>query len=238
MRRHRVYMPDLQPGRHALPAAEADHLRRVLRSKPGDAVTLFDGAGGEADAVVEALSREGVRVAVGQIVSRPFECLIRVTLATALPRGPRQSTLIEKCTELGVWAIWPLVCERSVVRAGDGSVAKWQRTVIEACKQCGRAWATRVERPRPFDEVIATAGEFDLVMMADVCEEAVAIADLTEGRPPPRSALMLIGPEGGWSAGETEVAGRIGAITVRLGPHVMRIETAAIAAIALLIGGR
>jgi 16S rRNA (uracil1498-N3)-methyltransferase len=141
----------------------------------------------------------------------------------------RQGYLIEKCTELGVAAIWPIVAERSVTRPSEVAVEKWSRRAIEAAKQAERAWTPFVANPVNFAEAVLRVGEFAVAAIADPDERAVAFQSLLMSQRTGSAILVFVGPEGGWSEAERNMAFSNGITTVRLAPTVLRVETAAIA---------
>lgn len=233
MRSYRFYHSDLKPGRSALSADEAHHARSVLRISTGNAVDLFDGQGGSACGEVVSVSRSEVVAEIGEIVRTPFEGRVQLTLATAMPRKQRQGFLFEKCTELGVWAFWPTVFERSVVKPGDGSAEKWRRTVVEACKQCGRLWLPDVSEPALLADVVSRLDEFDVCVVAGISDDSRSLLDVVRDAPlgdGPLRVLVFIGPEGGMTDDEH---GLIDRPFVWLGDHTLRTETTCVAAAAI-----
>jgi 16S rRNA (uracil1498-N3)-methyltransferase len=229
VRRTRVYCPDLAAGVVSLSAEESHHLVDALRAKIGDGVVVFDGRGGEGDGVVHRLRRGGAEVRVDSVSRRPFELSVRITVAVAAVRTHRQGYLVEKCTELGAAAIWPLVTDRGVSKTEAGIEAKWTRRAVEAAKQSGRAWVPGVASPCDFAAAIARRAEFDLCATADVGEGAARFIDALSRLERDGSALVLVGPEGGWSDAERATAELAGVPRVTLGPTVLRTETAAVA---------
>ncbi len=216
---------------YALPDAVAHHALRVLRLALGDPITLFTGTGGEYSA---SIARADKRVAVARIegfdpVER--ESALSVTLVQGIAANDAMDHAVRRSVELGVAVIQPVVTTRSA-RMPDGErgekrIAHWRQIVVAACEQCGRNRVPEVRGAMPLDRWLAnrtreTAG---LVLSPDA---PAAIADL----PPPTGALdLLIGPEGGLAAPETAAATRAGLAAVRLGPRVLRAETAALAAL-------
>ena len=146
----------MQPGQRRLEGPQARHLVRVLRIRAGEQITVFDGTGFEADAIVKAVEGADVELAIGELRAARSEPATAVVLATAVPKGERFDWLVEKGTELGVARLIPLITERSVVVPGTAKLERLQKKVIEASKQCGRSklmeispatpWAAFVER--------------------------------------------------------------------------------------------
>lgn len=204
----------------------------MLRVKPGDEVVVFDGAGRQADAVVQHADRNRLDVTVTRVTEHPFELAYKLTLAVAMPKAHRRGYLIEKCTELGVAAIQPIITERSVAGSKPGAVEKWSRRAIEAAKQSKRTWVPRIETPTLLAKSIECLGEFDAAALADASPHAVSFSDFLETLPQGGSIMLWIGPEGGWSDAERGLAAEAGLTTVRLSPTVLRTETAAAVACA------
>jgi 16S rRNA (uracil1498-N3)-methyltransferase len=226
---HRLFCQELRPGPVTLGGEEAHHAIAVLRARPGQRMVLFDGAGGEAEATVSLVGRRHLDLEAGPVADRPFEFPRRVTLAVAMPRRHRQAYLIEKCTELGVWAFWPVIARRSVTRPDAAAVDKWARRAIEAAKQSQRAFVPTFEPPRLITACLDRSNEFDALVMAHRTHPGKGWADFLKNHPDKLSILVFVGPEGGWSDEEVGACLAAGAHPVCLGPTVLRTETAAIA---------
>lgn len=218
----------------ALPAGAARHVQ-VLRLQPGATVTLFDGRGGEYEAVIEHMGRSEVRVVVG--VHRPIEreASRAVHLALGMPANERMDWLVEKATELGALSIQPLVTERSVLRLSaeraDKKQSHWQAIAVAACEQCGRNRVPQIWPVRTLPQWLADGP----------AEGARWLLSLREGtRPLPctdqaaSTATLLAGPEGGLTTAEEDAALARGFAATHLGPRVLRAETAPLAALAVL----
>jgi 16S rRNA (uracil1498-N3)-methyltransferase len=154
-----------------------------------------------------------------------------VTLAVALPKGDRQKWMVEKLTELGVSRLVPLITTRGVAEATDSARSRLERGVVEACKQCGRNTLMEIATPAAVAEVLAGLPARCRGVMADPAGLAFDAAGL---RADADAVLALVGPEGGFTAAELAAAERAGAHRVTLGPHILRVETAAVALAARL----
>jgi 16S rRNA (uracil1498-N3)-methyltransferase len=233
----RIHVPSaLAPGAEVpLQGAAAHHLARVLRAAVGDEIVVFND-GSEFAAAITRIDKRGVtvRLASGNAVDRetPLAC----TLAQAISGGERMDFTLQKAVELGVARVQPLYSERSIVRLDAARAAKriahWRQVLISACEQCGRNLIPELAAPVPIVDWLgalssAHAGELRLLLSPHA---SARIAEL----PQPRLVTLLAGPEGGFSAGETELAQRRGFIEMRLGPRVLRTETAALAALAAM----
>lgn len=215
-----------------LPEVAAHHAARVLRLRVGETVTLFNGEGGEHAAVITAIGKRGVTVEIGAHRAVEREAPLAVTLVQAVSSGERMDLTIQKAVELGVGAIQPVIAERSVVRL-DGEraakrVAHWQQIAISACEQCGRNRVPTVQALLPFSSWIAgaprAATRWLLWPEAD--------RSLRELPKPPAPVELLVGPEGGLTESEAQAARAAGFLAVRIGPRVLRTETAAPALLA------
>jgi 16S rRNA (uracil1498-N3)-methyltransferase len=235
----RIYFPDPVPdhGRCRLSPAKSHHLAQVLRLVPGDPVVLFDGQGRAHDAMVIDCARGAVSVQVGARRDEQRESPLRVTLAQALSSGERMDYTIQKAVELGVSGIQPLLSERCVVRLSgeraEKKQAHWQGVVVAACEQCGRNVVPAVNRLLALRDWLMQPGPADGLRLL-----LAPGAETTLGRlPRPAGAItVLAGPEGGLSPTELEDAVRAGFTPLRLGPRVLRTETAAVALLAAMQG--
>lgn len=233
----RLYFPAeiAAHGQCVLGPEQAHHVVRVLRLKAGDGVTLFDGRGGEYAAVITHLARSGVALNVGERVCMDRESPLAVTLAQAISSADRMDYTIQKAVELGVARIQPLESSRSIVRLDAARAAKrvahWQAVAVAACEQCGRNHVPAVAAVLPLSAWLGSAA--DLAGVARLVLSPRAQTAL-RGLPPPRQVLLLAGPEGGLSPREQEDAQIAGFTAVRLGPRVLRTETAAVAALAAM----
>jgi 16S rRNA (uracil1498-N3)-methyltransferase len=220
-----------------LPPQAARHVQ-VLRLQPGDALTLFDGLGGEWSAQVGTMGKREVRAEVlaHQAVER--ELPVAVTLALAMPAGDRMDFVVEKATELGASAIVPLLAERSVLRlAGeraDKRRAHWQAIAVAACEQCGRnrvpQVAAPVALPAWFEALPAPTATQARWLLGWRDPQAWPVAQASSSG----AVLLLSGPEGGFSDAEEAQARAHGFATLTLGPRVLRADTAPLAALAAI----
>lgn len=211
--------------------SEAHHLLHVLRAKVGDRVGLFNGQGDEAVAELVSHRKRSAELRILDCWTTPAES-DELILATALPKGDRARWLVEKATELGVTRIIPLRTTRSVVEPGEGKMDKLTQAAIAACKQSGRSRLPRLDSLTPLNDVLR---EFSaslptrILLLADPCAER-NVGQLFESLgKAPQATIALIGPEGGFTADEHSAAIAAGALPVRLGSHILRIETAALA---------
>lgn len=234
----------LSPGiEFELPAEIAHQARDVLRLQPGGVLRLLDGAGGEYSAEVLALDRRRVTVRLGARAEDSAEPVARVVLCQGVLKAAKFEVVLQKCTELGVAAFVPLLCERAVAAADEAGEAKrrrWARIAAEAMEQCGGTRLPEISAPRPLMHALAglPSGAIALIPWEEERDTALRAAlapMLTNRQPASAEVYLFIGPEGGFSAGEVALARRHGAIPVTLGPRILRAETAAIAAATLAL---
>ena len=223
----------LGPGaQFALVPDAAQHVSRALRLKTGDSIVVFDGRGGEYDAALTRVDRDRVDVKVGGWRDTDREPTIPLGLVQGLPEADKMDWIIQKAVELGVSWVQPVVCERSVVRiAGERAerrAAHWKRVAIAACEQSGRNVVPEVRAVVPFTTWIATAAQASRWMLLP---HAPA---LTAHAPPQGPIELVVGPEGGFSDRELDLAQTTGCESVSLGPRVLRTETAPLAALAAM----
>jgi 16S rRNA (uracil1498-N3)-methyltransferase len=197
-------------------------------------VTLFDGGGAEFLARIERLGRSEVELSVVERIERDCESGLELTLAVALPKGDRQRRLVEKAVELGARRLIPLETTRGVAQPVAKALARLRRTVIEASKQCGRNRLLEVTTGQPFAAYCQSDCRPEgLRLLAQPAGEAT-LSDILRDRPEIRGLTAAIGPEGGWTDEELGLARAHGWQSVRLGPRVLRVETAALAIAAIV----
>lgn len=234
---HRFYCPgSIEGPQIELQGDEAHHLSRVLRLPVGERVEIFDGAGRAAPADVTDIRKRSVRLQVsGPPVTTPRP-LPAIRLLVAAPKSDRLRWLIEKAAELGVARVSLLQTARSVVHPGAGKLDKMHAAVIAACKQCNRNDLMAIDPPRPWSDVVEdVARTGDLFLIATL--DTPGISSQLERLRDARGVTLAIGPEGDWTAEEIALAERNGALRVGLGPLVLRVETAAIAAVSAILLG-
>lgn len=232
----RLFVPGdrLADGRVTITGPEHRHLGRVLRARPGDLVTLFDGAGGEVEARVARVGRDQTELELGARRTAPAVG-VPITLLTAIPRGALMDFLVQKTAELGVGRLIPIVTERSVARpdAEASRRTRWEKIAREAARQCGRADVPEVAAPIPLAAALAAADLPPRRLALFEGERARSLrAELAATTASPTA--LLVGPEGGFAPAEIAAARAIGFVPVGLGRLILRVETAAIVAVALV----
>ena len=220
----------LSLGQHELPEAQAHYISRVLRHVAGDAVQLFDGSGQEYLGELIEVGKKAVRVELREQLAGQAESPLRIHLGQGLSRGERMDWAIQKATELGVSEITPIVSERCEVRLkderADKRLAHWRQVAISACEQCGRSVLPVIHAP-------ITLAEWQGHVQAELKLVLHPVAAPLESHARPHNLAFLIGPEGGLSEAEVEQAKAAGFHAARLGPRVLRTETAPVVALAV-----
>lgn len=233
MTRIRLYCSALTVGENTLNQEESHHATVTLRARQGAEVILFDGKGGEASGTIVRVHRRAMLVQADPMSHYPFELSRKITLAVAFPKAHRQGVLIEKCTELGVASICPIITQRSVVKPTTSSIDKWTRRAIEAAKQSNRTWVPQIESPQTFEQSLQHIEPYEAIVMLDIDPSLPSLHSLLLSCKVDSSILIFVGPEGGWTQEEREQAVDAGAVCSSIAPTVLRTETAAIAACAI-----
>jgi 16S rRNA (uracil1498-N3)-methyltransferase len=234
----RLYFPGdiADHGECRVTAGQAHHVMHVLRLPVGAPLTLFDGRGVEFPALIKRIDKSGLTLTVTGRNAVSRESPLDILLAQGISSGERMDYTVQKCVELGVTAIQPLMTQRSVVRLtaerAERRVAHWQSVTAAACEQCGRNVLPVVLPPLSLmkwlgEPVPANSVRFLLSPYA-------AATPLRDRHRPLGRVTLLVGPEGGWSDDEIEAALSSGFLPLALGPRVLRTETAAVAALAAL----
>jgi 16S rRNA (uracil1498-N3)-methyltransferase len=231
----RLFLAGAHAGPCVVPEAAAHHLVDVLRMSEGDALEVFDGAGTTFPARIEQLDGETVMLALGE--GRAAPALRRVTIVQGLPKGDKLDWVLQKGTELGASAFSIAICERTVVKVEGKEahkVARWQRIVEEAARQCGRADVPPVQPPLALEAAVRALAPGTRVYVLDESERATTLSAAFLLAQPTDEVAVVIGPEGGLSRTEVDGLLTLHAVPVTLGRLVLRTETAALAALAVL----
>ncbi|MDX8378877.1 MAG: 16S rRNA (uracil(1498)-N(3))-methyltransferase [Gallionella sp.] len=233
----RFYCPPPLPkqGPFKLPADAAHHASRVLRLRAGDTVQLFDGMGNECHGVLEDTCAKQVIVSDLIAIKANRESPLPLLLAQALTRSEKMDWIIQKATELGVTEIQPLATTRSVAKLSSERIIKrtahWQQVIIAACEQCGRNVLPVIHPPidiLTWLQQISTSSHSKYILLPQ------GETSLLNQSAPQGTATLLIGAEGGFTQAESDTALRCGFTPIRLGPRILRTETAAVAGLTAL----
>jgi len=217
-----------------LQGEQANYLGRVLRSRVGDTVTVFNGDGGEWPACIEHISKNSVTLRLGVVVESATESPLKIHLVQGISRGERMDFVVQKATELGVSRITPVLTHHGMVKLDQKRADKrrqhWQHVAESACEQSGRTQPPRIDEPLALNTWFGgrdSAGTMEVVL------QATATASLVSLSAPKAGLCLLVGPEGGFSEREYEDAEIAGFQAASLGPRILRTETAALAAVAV-----
>jgi 16S rRNA (uracil1498-N3)-methyltransferase len=232
----RIYTAqDLRPGREILlPEQAGEHVARVLRLDRGHPIILINGDGCEYDAQLAALAKRSVTALVTASREVDRETTLRVTLAQSSARGEKMDWILQKATELGVSRFVPLVTERTEVKLDEDRAERrmnhWTSVIESACEQSGRTTLPVLLPPLRIDRWLATLDD-ESIKLALVPEGNTSLKDVTVGA---RGVTIAVGPEGGLSEQDVAMLAQAGFVGLKLGPRVLRTETAGLAALAAL----
>jgi len=228
----RVLLPDAAAGSMRVSGPRFHHLAVVLRVRADEALEVFDGRGQVFDAKVVSVDADALTVQLGP--PRAVPPPRRVTVIQGLPKADKLELVLQKGTELGASAFWPVAMKRCVVKLEgkeERKLERWRRIVEEAARQCGRADVPEVLEPvRLADVALADT----TVLVLDEAERSLPLSDAVRSVDAARALALVIGPEGGLDRAEVEVLVAGGALAVSLGPNILRTETAALAALAII----
>jgi 16S rRNA (uracil1498-N3)-methyltransferase len=240
----RFYAPSLDQNQpHViLSAEESHHLLKVLRLGVGDEVAVFDGRGHEFTARVERVASKAVTLSLGARARVPSRPAVSVVLVQAVLKGDKMDDVVRDATMAAVTAIVPVVTERSLVSvsalARSHAVERWQRIAIASAKQCRRADLPSIDRPQPFRDWLASPFDGQRLVFVEPASETGASGDaqsLRRALPAERHAVAcVIGPEGGWSNEERQMATAAGCAVVTMGPMTLRADAAGLVAVSLV----
>ena len=230
----RFFIDGTADGRAYIAGADALHIAKALRMRPGEALTLCDGKGTDFDGVLETVTDRQVTVRISASRPSQAEPTLAVTLYQGLPKGDKMDWIIQKAVELGVTAVVPVATRRSVARLegkADKKQERWQRIAAEAAGQCGRGMLPSVERPLSWSQALSRlSGEPALVFYEG---GGRPLRELVT--PSTRRLSVFVGPEGGFDPEEIDAIRRQGVGVATLGPRILRCETAPLAALTLLM---
>lgn len=230
---------DRDSGRIYINGGDVNHIKNVLRLGEGEHLEISDGSLNEYDARIETFEKDRITAAIVKASKNSTEPPIEVTLYQGIPKSDKMDLIIQKCVELGVSRVVPVITGRTVVKFGSGrdaaeKTARWQKISLEASKQCGRGRIPVVTEPVKLEKALKDARGYELCIIPYEKESVRGIAAvLTAGKF--RNAGVFIGPEGGFTEDEIRLARDSGAAPVSLGPRILRTETAGLAVLSILM---
>jgi len=231
----RFFLPsDSWVGPVILRGAEAHHCRRVMRKREGDQIEVFDGKGRRGQAVISQIGSQDVALdLIDSSSATPLDPMLEI--AVGIPKGKTFDLIIQKAVEMGVACIQPLVTDQGNVRINDqgheSKHEKWQRTALEACKQCGQNYLPEVHPAKELSEWLHQTGR-EMKLVGALQKGAKPLREYLDTSQRPQSVSMLIGPEGDFSTREYQAIQEAGFLPVHLGDLVLRTETAVFAMVA------
>lgn len=243
MHRFKIDTNQIDEGIVTINGTDAKHLTRVLRLQAGEKVIVFDGF--ESEYLVTLTNITPTQV-TGEIVSElntDTEPPINITLIQGLPKQVKMELIVQKCTELGVVGIKPVITERTVINWNrakrEEKASRWQKIAVEASKQCRRKTVPRIEVPESLEEALAGLPEDKIILIPWEGEETRSLKsvlkEIATDIADERNIYIAIGPEGGFTQEEVDYASKQGAFSVTLGPRILRTETAGLATVAMTL---
>ena len=237
MARFYVPQPRIEKGMLRVEGEEVRHIRKVLRLRAGDEITVFDGLGKEFEGTIVEEGRSSVVITIANTYSSKRDSPLEVTLAQSLLKGEKMDYLIQKATELGVQEIVPFLSSRSVPLLEKSKRVnrhhRWERIAVEASKQCGRGVVPKIESLHDYSEMLQKASPNSLRLILWE-REGAKLKEILERSKERKKVFFIVGPEGGFSDGEVEEARGGGFIPVTLGRRIVRAETASLCFLSIL----
>ncbi|MBQ7036113.1 MAG: 16S rRNA (uracil(1498)-N(3))-methyltransferase [Clostridia bacterium] len=203
---------------------DVNHITKVLRMREGDTLTVCDGCRGDYFCKLVSLDKKEVIAEILEKTENGSEPPCEITLYQGMPKGSKLDYIVQKCVEIGVCRIVPMVTER-VVKGGDAKRERLSKIALEAAKQSGRGIVPEIGETLPFSEAVKKAAEADMALFPYECEKENSLKNALRGKTP-KTVSVLIGPEGGFSDGERAMAEEGGLLVVTLGSRILRTETA------------
>ncbi|MFQ5903367.1 MAG: 16S rRNA (uracil(1498)-N(3))-methyltransferase [Candidatus Binatia bacterium] len=237
---HRFFVPrkDIQDKKGTVTGGELEHLRRVLRLRPGERVTLFDDEGWEHAGIVRSYTASVGEIEILESYQPKRESSLDITLAQALGKGEKMDLVVEKATELGVRTIVPFLSSHTVPRLDskkiEGRHARWKKIALSAAKQSGRTRIPEILDLSDFGGLVHRPWPCELKLLFWEKESLQGLDQIRGEKVHLGSLLLVIGPEGGFSQDEASEAMRHGFQSIRLGRRILRTETAALAALSIV----
>ncbi len=216
--------------------SENHHLSRVLRLKQEEEIVVFDGSGKEYEGTIKEISSQKTIVEIKRVQEKREDKQVKMTLAQAIPKKAKIKDIIDKTTQLGICTIIPIVSTRTIVRPSKEKeklhLEKWQKIALESSKQCGRTKAPHINQITNFKDLISLSSQYDLALMPSLLGKRKELKNIYLRKA--KKIIFFIGPEGGWTKQEIDLAEKNKVILIDLGGNVLKTDTAAIATMAIL----
>ncbi len=238
MQRYFIHSDQLDHNMITIVGDDVHHIKRVMRFQQGTRITCVDGKGHDYLVEILTITKEAVHCKILKIMPSKGEPNLQISLAQALPKGDKWEWILQKGTELGVTQFYPFTSERTVVKVHPGKVGKklqrWQRIVKEAAEQAQRGRIPEIHPPMTWDALLSRIQQQENVWIAYE-KRGESLRTCLEQRRAQQQVLLIIGPEGGFSASEIDEAEKAGAVPVTLGPRILRTETASLVGLSCIL---
>lgn len=235
---HRFFIPQLYAAEMVIKDVDAKHISKVLRMQPGDKIQIVSDDGVTAIAEIVSLQADNVVVKCLEKLAESHEPSVKITLAQGLAKGEKMDFIIQKAVEMGVSSIVPVAMEHSVVRLegakADKKVERWQKIAEAAAKQSKRDIIPQVQPVQTMQQML-TNNDLQHKIIAYECEDRLGLKTALQSCDNLQELLLIIGPEGGISEFELELARKNGAVPVSLGKRILRAETAGVVALSAIL---
>lgn len=242
MTMHRFFVDDEFINRDTLKITgdDVNHISKVLRLKIKEHIVVSDGSGNEYLCSITSISKDCIICSILEVNKNLTEPTVKVDLYQGIPKSTKMDLIVQKCVELGINSIIPVNTERVVVKASDDNrfsnkILRWQRIAEEAAKQSGRGKIPRVESPMMFNEVLVRLKEYDAAVIPYEKENTTGLKQILKEKTDVKNIAVIIGPEGGFSEKEIDMAEVEGAVPITLGPRILRTETAGFACLTMIL---
>lgn len=240
MHRFFVHKDNITADSIRITGEDSEHISRVLRLRVKDRIIVCDGEENEYICELQSVDKKSVLCSIIERYRSAAEPPLKVCLFQGIPKSAKMDMIVQKCTEIGIDEIVPVDTERVVIKLGEdgdlrGKLARWQKIAVEAAKQCGRGRIPSIRTPISFKDAMSMINMYELCIIPYEKEGARGLKQVLKGKDTIKSAAIIIGPEGGFSEEEVNEAVKCGAVSVTLGPRILRTETAGFVCLTMLM---
>ena len=234
-----ISLIDRDAGKLTITGDDVNHIKNVLRAAQGDSLIVSDGNGSDYNVIIDEIQKSSISASIVNAFQNRTEPPVKITLYQGIPKSDKMETIIQKCVELGIYSIVPVLTDRTVVRFKDtrdmdAKTVRWRRVALEAAKQCNRGIIPEVAVPVKLNKAFEAAANYDLSLIPYENETDAGLGKYMT-RQGVHSICIFIGPEGGFEESEIERARQNGIKAVTLGPRILRTETAGAAVLSILM---